>query len=265
MYGSQFDGAAAFSGGGFMPSEATQTPDTSFSPAKNRDVQALLPLTVKQINDAIMPGNEKSEFLIDGVDVNNVKLVGIICDRVGRVSDVTFMLDDGTGRIDCNKWFHEAVDANEMEGILDGMYVCAHGRLKSFQGKRSLNVFSIRPVEDYNEIASHFIECIYVHVYNNRSRKLHGGANTQPQVTNPINQSFGQSNTDASKSIEEKVLDFLHHPMCLAREEGASIDYIINQLKIPHDKITIAIENLVREGNVYSTVDDNHFKSAING
>lgn len=39
---------------------------------QNRDVQALLPLTVKQINDALMPGNEKSEFLIDGVDVNNV-------------------------------------------------------------------------------------------------------------------------------------------------------------------------------------------------
>lgn len=34
MYGSQFDGSAAFSGGGFMPSQATQTPDPAFSPAK---------------------------------------------------------------------------------------------------------------------------------------------------------------------------------------------------------------------------------------
>ena len=34
MYGSQFDGNAAFSGGGFMASQTTQTPDTSFSPAK---------------------------------------------------------------------------------------------------------------------------------------------------------------------------------------------------------------------------------------
>lgn len=37
MYGGgngQFDGNAAFSGGGFMPSQAIQTADPSFSPAK---------------------------------------------------------------------------------------------------------------------------------------------------------------------------------------------------------------------------------------
>lgn len=27
-----------------------------------------------------------------------------------------------------------------------------------------------RPVTDFNEIASHFIECIYVHIYNTKSR-----------------------------------------------------------------------------------------------
>ncbi|PON75924.1 Replication factor A protein [Parasponia andersonii] len=217
MYGSQFDGSAAFSGGGFMPSQTTQTPDTSFSPAKNRDAQALLPLTVKQISDAIVPGNEKSEFLVDGVDVNNVKLVGIIHDKAGRITDVTFVLDDGTGRIDCNKWFHEAIDTNEMDKIHDGMYVCVHGRLKSFQGKRTLNVFSIRPVEDYNEIASHFIECVYVHFYNKKCQKPHvqGGVNTQPQERNSMNQSFAQYSAGGSKTTEEIVLDFLHLPSCL--------------------------------------------------
>lgn len=41
---------------------------------QNRDVQTLLPLTVKQIKDAFVSANEKSEFVIDGVDVNNVGL-----------------------------------------------------------------------------------------------------------------------------------------------------------------------------------------------
>lgn len=39
---------------------------------QNRDVQALLPLTVKQINDAFLSSDDKSNFVIDGVDVNNV-------------------------------------------------------------------------------------------------------------------------------------------------------------------------------------------------
>ncbi|XP_015875792.2 replication protein A 32 kDa subunit A isoform X1 [Ziziphus jujuba] len=265
MYGSQFDGSAAFSGGGFMPSQATQTPDPAFSPSKNRDIQALLPLTVKQISDAYVSGNEKSEFVIDGVDVSNVKLVGMVRDKAGRITDFTFVLDDRTGRIDCNKWSHEPIDTNEMEGILDGMYVCVHGRLKSFQNKMSLNVFSIRPVDDYNEIASHFIECIYVHFYNSRLRKPQGAVSTQPPATSAPNLTSGQYSSDGQKSTEEMILDFLHLPSCLAREEGAHRDVISQQLKIPVDKLMLAIGNLVREGVVYSTVDDFHYKSAING
>ncbi|PQQ01703.1 replication protein A 32 kDa subunit B-like isoform X1 [Prunus yedoensis var. nudiflora] len=262
----QFDGTAAFSGGGFMPPQATQTADPSFNTSKNRDVQTLLPLTVKQIKDAFVSANEKSEFVIDGVDVNNVTLVGMVRDKVGRITDVAFILDDGTGRLNCNKWFDEAIDANEMERILDGMYVRVHGRLKSFQGKKTLNVFSIRPVNDYNEIASHFIECIYVHVYNSRLQKAHVdvGVTTQPHMTIPTNQFSGQYSFDGQSSTEVKVLEILSQPSYLAREEGAHLDDIARQLKIPVNDLMLAVDNLVQEGKVYSTVDDFHFKSTAN-
>ena len=39
---------------------------------QNRDSQSLLPLTVKQINEALLTSDDKSNFSIDGVDVNNV-------------------------------------------------------------------------------------------------------------------------------------------------------------------------------------------------
>ncbi|KAG4932425.1 hypothetical protein JHK87_046427 [Glycine soja] len=77
---SQFDGNAAFSGGGFMPSQTTQGPDSSLVPSK-------------------------------------VTLVGRVSNKTGRITDVTFVLDDGTGRIECSKWLHEAVDTNEAEAI----------------------------------------------------------------------------------------------------------------------------------------------------
>ncbi|KAG6705741.1 hypothetical protein I3842_07G195200 [Carya illinoinensis] len=277
MYGSQFDGSAAFSGGGFMPSQATQAPDPSFSPSKNRDIQSLLPLTVKQINEAFLSSEDKSNFTIDGVDVNNVTLVGMVCNRTGRVTDVTFMLDDGTGRVECNKWVQESADSNEVEGILDGMYVRVHGHLKGFLGKRSLNVFSIRPVSDFNEIASHFIDCIYVHIYNTRLRKLQGGVTTQPQIANssgtplkgyqaaPPNQFSGQHNVDGQKSIEQMVLDFLQLPSSNVDEKGVHCNVIAHQLRVSVDKLMLAIQNLVEEGLIYSTTDDFHFKSTING
>jgi hypothetical protein len=39
---------------------------------QNRDIQSLLPLTVKQIKEALLLSDDKSNFTIDGVDVNNV-------------------------------------------------------------------------------------------------------------------------------------------------------------------------------------------------
>lgn len=263
----QFDGSAAFSGGGFMPPQATHTgTDTTFSSTRNRDIQTLLPLTVKQITDACVSAVDKSEFVIDSVDVNNVTLVGMVREKIGRITDVAFFLDDGTGRMECNKWFHEAKDANEMERILDGMYVRIHGRLKSFQGKKTLNVFCIRPVSDYNEIASHFIECIYVHLYNSRLRKPPAdfGVTAQPHMTFPTNQLSGQYSFDGQSSIEVKVLEILSHPSYLGREEGAHLEDIARQLKIPVNDLMLAIDNLVQEGKVYSTVDDFHYKSTAN-
>ncbi|XP_052199446.1 replication protein A 32 kDa subunit B-like isoform X2 [Diospyros lotus] len=224
---SQFDGNAAFSGGGFMPSQATQTAaDPSFSPAKSRDTQPLLPLTVKQISEAFQSSDEKSNFLVDGVDVNNVTLVGMVCNKAERITDVSFVIDDGTGRIDCNRWVNEALDTKEMEGISNGMYVRVHGHLKGFQGKRQLVVFSIRPLTDYNEIAYHFFECVYVHFYNSRLR-LQGGVpilNIPNSAVNTpskgyqaasSNQYAGQFSTDGLKGIDQMVIDYLQQPSCL--------------------------------------------------
>ncbi|KAL2554221.1 Replication protein A 32 kDa subunit B [Forsythia ovata] len=275
---SQFDGNAAFSGGGFMPSQATQTADHSFSPAKNRDAQSLLPLTVKQISEAFQASDDKVNFLIDGVDVNNVKLLGMLYDKAERITDVSFVLDDGTGRIDCHRWVNEAVDTKEMELVLNGMYVKVHGHLKGFQGKKQLMIYSVRPVTDYNEIAYHFADCVYVHCHNTRLRKLQDAATAPTHMpnsavnttskgfqSNPSNHFSVQYNMDGLKGIDKLVLDYLQQPPCLAQEKGVHRNELAQQLNLPEHKILEAIESLESEGLVYSTIDEYHYKSTANG
>ncbi|KAE9464254.1 hypothetical protein C3L33_03838, partial [Rhododendron williamsianum] len=46
-----------------------------------------------------------------------VTLVGMVFNKAERVTDVSFVIDDGTGRIDCNRWVNEAVDTKEVEAI----------------------------------------------------------------------------------------------------------------------------------------------------
>ncbi|XP_042061717.1 replication protein A 32 kDa subunit A-like isoform X2 [Salvia splendens] len=280
MYGnSEFDGSAAFSGGGFMPSQATQTADPSFSPAKNRDAQGLLPLTVKQIREAFQASDDKANFLIDGVSVNNVKLVGLVFEKTERVTDVSFTLDDGTGRIDCHRWVQEVVDTKEMELLSNGTYVKVHGHLKGFQGKKQLIVYSVRSVTDYNEIPNHFAECIYVHCYNTRTRMQDApqvtgqmpnlSVNTpskgyQPTSSNHL-QFSAQHNVDAIRGIDKLVLNYMQQPSCIGKESGVHRAELARQLNVPEHKILEAIASLESEGLVYSTVDEFHYKSTANG
>ncbi|KAL8208661.1 hypothetical protein R6Q57_008073 [Mikania cordata] len=276
MYGGEFDGAAAFAGGGFMPSQATQNADPiPSSLSKHRDTQTLIPLTVRQINKALLSNDDKVNFLIDGVDVNNVKLVGMVLNKAERVTDISFVLDDGTGRVECNRWVHDPVDTKEMESILEGMYVRVHGQLKGFQGKKQLVVFGIKPVTDFDEITHHFVECIYVHSYNTKLMKQQASssnqthmpsstANTYSYQTAPSNQFTGQYVAEGLKGIDKMVLDYLLLPASLARESGVHQEELVRQLGVPLDKIMVALNCLVDEGLAYNSIDDYHFKSAAN-
>ncbi|PNX95747.1 replication factor A protein 2 [Trifolium pratense] len=125
---------------------SSQPNDSSPAPTKNRDSQGLVPVTVKQISEASHSGDEKSNFSINGVDLTNVTLVGIVHEKAERNTDVNFVLDDGTGRITCRRWINETFDTKEMEEVLNGNYVRVYGHLKSFQGVRQLTAFSVRHV-----------------------------------------------------------------------------------------------------------------------
>ena len=106
---------------------------------QNRDTQTLIPLTVKQISEAFHSSDDKMNLLVDGVEVNNVgiflflfvvlnnnsflvymeghivvipwfwvdfqvKMVGLLKNKTERVTDIQFVVDDGTGCIDCFRW-----------------------------------------------------------------------------------------------------------------------------------------------------------------
>lgn len=269
MFGSsQLD---SFSGGGFMASQSTQAMDASRTSAKSRENPPLLPLTVKQISQAVQSSDEKSNFVIDGVDVNNVRLVGMAYKNSERVTDVSFTIDDGTGRIECTRWVNDAVDTKEVEQVSDRMYVRVHGHLKGFQGKTQLVIFSIRPITEYNEVATHFLECIYVHHCNRKpqsglsvstpSKTDVPAAVSAPSSGYNSSQFSGNLSIDGLKGIEKIVIDYLEQPSSLAQEKGIHWNEIAQHLRVPLEKIKEAIESLESEGLVYSTIDECHFKS----
>lgn len=273
MFASQFDGNAAFSGGGFMPpSQSTQSAETSFSPAKSR-AEALIPLTVKQINEALLTTGDKFNCVVDGVDVNNVTIVGLVFNKVERVTDVGFVLDDGSGRIDVHRWVNEAYDTKEAEGIRDGMYVRVYGNLKVFQGKRQLVAYATRPITDCNEITFHFLECICVHLRHAKLRAANEAADAQTMPSASGTPFRGHQGTQQNqfggqfgelKDLDQMVMDILQQPANLTKEKGVHVGELVQRLNIPREKIMSSIKALEDEGLVYSTIDDEHYKSTGN-
>ncbi|ESR63378.1 Replication protein A 32 kDa subunit A [Citrus sinensis] len=274
---SQFDASNAFSGGGFMPSQPPQSADYPSSTARSRDSQGLVPVTVKMISEASHSGDDKSNFMINGLEITNVTLVGLVYNKEERASDVNFTLDDGTGRVVCKRWASEVFDTREMEAIQDGMYVRLIGNLKSFQGKKQIVAFSVRPVTNFDEVTCHYIECIYFHLQNSKSQ-VQGFPSSQPQMvdsslntsartglsgyqTAPTNLS-SQFGVDGLKDCDQMILDYLQQPSSSERERGVHVNELSEQLKIPQKKIMDSIASLENEGLIYSTIDEFHYKFA---
>lgn len=281
-YQGQTEGGSLFSGGGFMPTQsATQSAD-GFSGGRKGGSQntGLLPLTVKQISQAIQNSADDT-FYVDGIDVNNVTLVGMVCNKEERSTDVSFLIDDGTGRIEVKRWIdgqdtHESI---EMASLQNGVYVRVHGHLRSFQGKRNIVAFSVRPVTDFNEITYHFLECIFVHLHNS---KANGGAVKGPSagVQAPSNSVYGGSTGASGGSYnqympsniaavggsmdecQKRVHAIFEEPSSLNAEAGLHVDEVARRMSGFNKKqVKDAIEFLVNEGLIYSTIDDDHYKS----
>eukprot|EP00249_Psilotum_nudum_P036570 c8027_g1_i1 orf=121-1023(+) len=288
------DGASLFSGGGFMPTQsATQQTADPFSPARRSGSQhtGLLPLTVKQMSSATQKPADDT-FYVDGVDVNNVTLVGMVFEKEEKVTDVSFSLDDGTGRIEVKRWIdgQDTHESMEMSSIRNGAYVRVHGHLRSFQGRRNVVAFSVRPITDFNEITFHFIECVFVHLSNLKSTGVtstpatastpyvghnpvmntsaFGGSRTGPQNVGGIGNYNQYMPPPASASgssmgeIYKRVQAIFEEPASLAPEAGLHIDEVARRMPgFSKKQVKDAVEFLVNEGVIYSTIDDDHFKS----
>ncbi|ERN05437.1 hypothetical protein AMTRI_Chr12g234920 [Amborella trichopoda] len=275
MFQSQFDGASLFSGGGFMPpSDSTQSSEPSPSSSRNRGNSTLIPMTVKQISQVLSDDNSSAG--VEALESNNVRLVGMVANKVERVTDVQFILDDGTGRIDVHRWVNDATDSNEMAIVKNGIYVRVIGHLKSFQGKKHATAFSVRPITDFNEITCHFLECIYVHLSNTKQM----GGSPQPQkssVTTALgNGPMGNSTpakhiqftghpalVGSEDDINTRVKKVFMEPDALKNDEGLHVDEVAQRLPgISKQRIMKAIDFLVGEGEIYSTINDYYYKAA---
>ncbi|KFP92608.1 Replication protein A 32 kDa subunit, partial [Apaloderma vittatum] len=193
-----------------------------------------------------------------------VTVVGIVRHAEKAPTNILYKVDDMTAApMDVRQW----VDTDEAGGenvvVPPGTYVKVAGHLRSFQNKKSLVAFKIMPLENMNEFTTHILETVNAHMI---LRKNLMSASRAPQSFHSTGlgdvRGYGGGGSLPMNGLtahQSQVLNLIkncHMP------EGVSLQELRSQLpSMSMPTIKQAVEFLSSEGHIYSTVDDDHYKS----
>jgi len=217
---------------------------------KTNSHHSLTPVTIRQLLNAKQVQNE-DEYMVDGKKLSLITIVGVIT----AVKDVTHQLrleiDDGTGRIDMVQFLDEQTTVKT--SWREGTYVRIIGHLRAFQGIRTIVkiVLNLINHDKFNEITYHFLEVIYVHLYNTK-----GGSKLSGQ---PIpNQNANPSDANGLNYLQNSILDVLRK---CSHQEGTSTGFIRSALNhvANDDQIVEALQYLLHKGFIYNGCDEDNW------
>ena len=181
----------------------------------------------------------------------------------------TYKLDDGTGEVEVKLW-EEANASDDMDTTtttsaskqkikLNG-YARAWGKLRMFNNKLHVGAHLIRPLSDLNEVHYHLLEATAIHLYFTR------GPPPDQQASGGPKHAAGVAAIGAGTTTHGKTLP---HMSPLARKlyqalsdtpqsnEGLHVQNLAAQMGLPVSEVYKASEELLSNGLIFTTVDDN--------
>uniref|UniRef100_A0A671PKA6 Replication protein A 32 kDa subunit-like n=1 Tax=Sinocyclocheilus anshuiensis TaxID=1608454 RepID=A0A671PKA6_9TELE len=134
---------------------------------------------------------------------------------------------------------------------------------------RSLVAFSVRVLEDMNEVTSHMLEVVNAHVQQSKPQKTMGGGggmNVMPSMSSIGStgsySGAGMMLVNVSLSVNQnQVLSLIkscHEP------QGISMQDL--KQKLSSMSVTVIrqiVDFLSNEGHIFSTIDEDHFRSTM--
>ncbi|RYC61134.1 hypothetical protein CHU98_g5073 [Xylaria longipes] len=258
-----YGAAGGDDGGGFVwgSQGGSQSAVKPLPPPQPINDESLRPVTIKQIIDAEPAYAGDASFRIDGLDVKQVTIVGMVRAINPQTTNITYKIDDGTGVIEVKQWLDADKSAEEAAtpAFSEEEYVRVWGRLKSFSNKRHVGAHVIKPVRDFNEVNYHLLEATYVHLFFTRGGPPGGGDGAGAAGGGGDNDSMFVDQGDDARSRgysakAKRMFDYLErsgnptegiHMQVIARETGMTIQDVM-----------AGAEELLSHGTIYTTMDD---------
>ena len=170
-------------GGGSSPARISRTAE--FGAPGGRDVQGLIPVTIKMILEASSQG--------EGSDVNSilrfhgnheasqVEIIGLV-EAAETLNDQMFaryVVDDGTGKLICKKFIENTMASRDPPSKISvGKFVRVIGPFRRFGAESYINAHRLEEVRVLDDITRHRIEVIHamLQLNGNLDESQHSGA-----------------------------------------------------------------------------------------
>ncbi|XP_062818536.1 replication protein A 32 kDa subunit isoform X3 [Anolis carolinensis] len=257
-----YDSAFGGGGGGY-----TQSPGGFASPSATQDEkksrsrsQNIVPCTVSQLLSAEQVDDT---FRVLDVELSQVLIVGIIRQAEKAPTNILYKVDDmSASPMDVRQWVDTDEEGNDNVVVPPGTYVKVAGHLRSFQNKKSLVAFKIMPLEDMNELTTHLLEVVNAHMILRHAHKFVNMSEPSSVTGMESTSTYEGNNAMPSGGLTLHQTQILKLIQNCTSSEGISLEDLKNRLpSINLPTLKKAVEFLSSEGHIYSTIDDEHFKS----
>jgi len=237
------------------------------------------------LQDAVARHAESQEVLIHGVEASIVHIVGVVEALVQQAAMTEFTINDASGRMKVRYYTSSGPGSVDISGLSAGRYVSVVGNLRTTPSAH-ISAMGLQAVTGADEVSYHMIEVAHAALRLRNPTKAPAMSAAEPitpakqglglglggvastvspmKVEAPVamNASAGMQ-TPVKVDLRDSVVNALRAVQDSAGEEGISAAGLVSRLAgvdaASSAKVREILAQLVDEGDVFTTIDDDHF------
>lgn len=273
---SQYGGGG---GGGGFPSASASSAAAAASGSTKRDPDALLSVNCKLVNEAREKHGGRIVIGDPEMLASNVKCIANVLAIKRAETHVEIDVEDGSGTIVVRKYLDQGEEPPR--DMHEGQYCRVIGKIRKIGGTMCITAFTVDPVTDMNAFTAHSLEII---LQQRKAEKSAAQGNTSDvgQAIPPPSSSAAAAASSAASSgqrpqaqrkipstgntIHDQILAAFANSRDAGTDNGCSVANVMQRLpRLTPAAVRASIEQLCNAGHLYSTIDEEHYKTTVDG
>jgi biotin carboxyl carrier protein len=238
---------------------------------RQEEKMTALPVTIRQAELAMSKTSDEGDIRFHGIEAGMLLVVGVVESVSQQAGSLELVLNDSTGRIRVR--YYEMESDKQIVGIEVGRYVFVAGQLRMTPAQH-ISATTLRTVQCADEVSYHMIEA------------AHAAVKLQKGVSEPATMKMQLSQDSPMKPVATPVArpvaaaapatspthkdpqsaDLKGAVVKFLKEKGEGVEAGLSLVEIcghlkpsPELEVRKALEELVSDGDVFNTIDDDHF------